>query len=183
MKKILTPSFIFVALVVLLAAASRIMPAPFTLPPNFTPVLAMGIFAGAVVTSFRTALLMPLVAMLLSDLVIGFHSTMWAVYLCIIASTLLGYVIRNKQNILSVAGVSIGSAVLFFLVTNFAVWLNSTEGAGYSKDAAGLAYCYEMALPFFRNTLLSTLVFAGVMFGSYYTIAKLKPALIRVRKD
>lgn len=181
MKKILTPQFIFVALIVLLAAASRVMPQPFTLPPNFTPILAMGIFAGAVMTSFRMALILPLAAMLLSDLILGFHATMWAVYLCIGISSLLGYAIRNKQNILSVAGVSIGSSVLFFLVTNFAVWLNSFEGAGYTRDAAGLAFCYEMALPFFRNTLISTLVFSAVMFGSFYTVAKLKP--IRVKKD
>jgi len=173
---LITPRLIFVASAILLAAASRFIPHA----PNFTPVLAMGLFAGATLSSFWLALLIPCAAMLLSDAFIGFHGTMWGVYLATAIAVLLGYMIRNAQNFLTVTGMSFASAVLFFLLSNLAVWTNPATGAAYPQDLPGLLLCYEAALPFFRNTLFSNLLYAGALFGAFHLVREMVPSLIRV---
>jgi len=155
---------LLIALIIFLVSLTRILPHP----PNFTPILALAIFGGAFLTNKRTALCIPVIAMFLSDLIIGFHSQIYAVYLCIIVLSLLGNMIE-KRNILNLGIVGISGSLLFFIVTNFSVWL--TDGL-YPLNVTGLMQCYIMAIPFFHNTLISTIIFLAILFTGYSLIEK-----------
>jgi len=160
--------FILISFVVL-AIASRFLP----VPPNFSPIMALALFSGVYFSDRRLALLIPISAMFISDLFIGLHSDMLAVYLAFGLIVSIGTLIK-KVSILNVVGGSIAGAVLFFVITNFSVWLTSGM---YSYSFSGLVLCYEMAIPFFRNTLSSSLLYSAVLFGSYSIISRFIPEL------
>lgn len=129
--------------------------------PNFTPVGAMALFAGANVGG-RKAYLLPLLAMLISDLIIGIHSTMIFVYGSFALTVLIGRIIRTRQSIKNVAFAVLSSSMIFFLITNFGVWLMSGM---YPHTFSGLMTAFAMGIPFFRNTILGDLFFTGVFFS------------------
>lgn len=157
-------------LIVVLAAATRLLPSPH----NFTPIAAIALFGGAYFSDKRMAFVLPLVAMLLSDLFLGFHGTMTFVYLCFIATVYMGFGMRGKVSVLPIIGGAIGSSILFFIVTNFGVWLTGTY---YPKSIEGLVMCYTAAIPFFHNTLAGTMVYSAVLFGSFEFIQQRYPSL------
>jgi hypothetical protein len=96
------------------------------------------------------------------------------VYLCIALSTVLGFALRGRVTALRVGALSVAGSLLFFLVTNFGVWLGSGM---YPKTAAGLAAAYVAGLPFLQNTLAGTLFFATVLFGAFAWLRRRNPAL------
>ena len=155
---------LLIASIIFLVSLTRLVPHL----PNFTPILALAIFGGAFLTNKRTALCVPIIAMFLSDLIIGFHSQIYAVYLSIIALSLLGNMIE-KKNIINLGIVGVSGSLFFFIVTNFSVWL--TDGL-YPLNVTGLMQCYIMAIPFFQNTLISTLLFLSILFFGYTFIEK-----------
>ena len=161
---------VLIAGMIVLAAIMRLLPHW----PNFTPVAAMALFGGAYISNKKFAFAVPFIAMFLSDLVIGFHNTMWAVYLSFAAIVGIGMLLRENKSVLRTAGAAVASSVLFFVVTNFAVWL---AGGFYSMDLAGLVQCYVAAIPFYQYSVIGDLFYAGVMFGAF-EYAKVKiPAL------
>ena len=141
--------------------------------PNFSPIAAMALFGGAYLSEKKLALIIPLGALFLSDLFIGLHSLMWAVYLSFGVIVLIGSRIK-KPTVFNVLGASLTSSVLFFLVTNFAVWL---EGGYYPMNFGGLATCYEMAIPFFHNSVFGDLMFSSSIFCLFYLIKLQYPIL------
>lgn len=151
---------VFALSLIVLAALSRLLPHP----PNFTPVAAMALFAGAVIADRKLALVVPLLALLLSDLLIGFHNTMLYVYGSVALMTALGFVLHKQRSAGRVLGNSIASSVLFFVLTNLGVWLQG----GYPMTASGLVSCYVAAIPFFHNTLIATVLYSGLLFGADY---------------
>ncbi len=173
-KKLLNPHFLAVTGMVLFAAALRLVPHY----PNFTPIAAMALFGGAYFSNKKLAFIVPLAAMFISDLIIGFHSTMWAVYLSFAIVVLIGFGLRRSKKISSIFLAVVSSSVLFFVVTNFAVWMSGTM---YPMNAAGLGACYVAAIPFFSYSVLGDLFYAGVFFG-LFEFAKYKlPALAEVK--
>ena len=138
-------------------------------PANVSPVAAMALFGGACFADRRVALIIPFLALLLSDLVIGFHDTMVFVYASFALTMGIGYWIRDRQNVMTIASAAIGSSVLFFLVTNFGAWLSH---AMYPMTAQGLVQSYAAGLPFFQNTLLCNLFFSAVLFGGFALLQK-----------
>ncbi len=165
-KKLFNPHFLAVSGMVLLAAALRLIP-HF---PNFTPIAAMALFGGAYFSNKKLAFIIPLTAMFISDLIIGFHSTMWAVYLSFAIVVLIGFSLRKSKKISNIFLAVLSSSVLFFVVTNFAVW---TTGTMYPMNIAGLGECYVAAIPFFSYSILGDLFYAGIFFGAF-EFAKLK---------
>jgi hypothetical protein len=151
--------YLTVILMILVAAGSRLLPHP----PNFSPILAISLFAGAYLPGKRLAYLIPVLAMFLSDLVIGFHELVPLVYLCMVLFVFLGATLSKKINLPRTVTFTLGSSVFFFVTTNFAVWL--TSGL-YSLNVSGLIQCFTMAIPFFQNSLLGDFVFVGILFGS-----------------
>jgi len=152
---------------VIVAALSRLAPHP----PNVTPIAAMALFGGAYPTNRKFAYLLPLVAMLLSDLVLGYTTygvtllrSQPVVYACILATAALGTLIRDKRSLLQVGGFTLASSGMFYVVTNFAVW---ASGSLYPMTWTGLIACYAAAIPFFRNSLLGDVGFAVALFGGF----------------
>lgn len=145
--------------IVLLAAFSRLVPHP----PNFTVVGSLALFGGACFEEALMAYLVPLAAMLLSDAVIGFHAGMPVVYGAFLLTTALGRRMRGSRRVGLVAQMSFLSALMFYVITNLAVWAGSGM---YPHTAQGLLACYVAAIPFFGNTLAGTMVYSAVLFGA-----------------
>ena len=159
---------------VLAAAMLRLVPHY----PNFTPIAAMALFGGAYFSNKKSAFIVPFAAMFLSDLIIGFHSTMWAVYLSFMLIVFIGFSLKEKKKISNIFVASISSSVLFFVITNFAVWATGTM---YPMNFTGLVESYIAAVPFFHYTLLGDLFYVGIFFGAF-EIAKTKlPVLAEVK--
>jgi hypothetical protein len=152
--------YAFALLIILLAVCSRLLPHP----PNFAPITALALF-GAVYLGGRYAFIVPLAALLISDLIIGLYAEMVWVYGSFLIIGLIGLWLRNHRSVTSAIGATVGGSVLFFLLTNFGVWL---VGHGtYAASMSGLLTCYTAAIPFFRNTLTGDLFYVTAMFGVY----------------
>ncbi len=151
---------IFILIIIVLAAATRLIPDP----PNFTPIIAMGLFGGAYIHNRSLAVIVPIGAMFLADLFLGFHSTIYFVYGSLLLVTMLGMILIKKITIKNCTIAALSSSFLFFIITNFGVWLTSGY---YPKNIEGILACYTMALPFLGNTLAGTLIYSSVMFGGY----------------
>ena len=137
--------------------------------PNFTPVLAVALWLGAR-SGGRVAIGTVIAAMLATDMMLGFHPLMPAVYAAILASVAIGRGIIGQSvgasRVVAIAG-SVGvAAVAFFIITNAACW-----ALWYPRTFDGLVTCYVNALPFFRATVLSTAVCAGGLFAASAVIA------------
>ncbi len=126
-------------------------------PPNFTPVLAVALLCGSLSPRLDYGVFIPIFGMLLGDLVLGWHASAWAVYLAIALCVVLGRWMLLRLSFGTILAGSVSASVLFFLLSNFAVWL---QGDLYSLSGTGLLACYLAAIPFFHHTLLSTLFFA-----------------------
>jgi len=135
--------------------------------PNFTPVAASALFAGAVLRSRVLALAVPIAAMLISDLVLGCPDwrIMAVVYAALAAPAVLGRWGRPRGAIVF-APLAVSSSLLFFATTTFAVWAFSGI---YALDLAGLIACYVGALPFLYNTLLGDMFWTALLFGGWWS--------------
>ena len=144
-------NYILPVSLILILSFSRIIPHPW----NFTPVLAVGIFSGFYFKQFFVSFFIVIVAMFLGDLYLGFHSTMFFTYVSLAIAVGFGLYVKNfKLNEILWSGLA--SSAGFFLVTNFGVWITLEM---YEKNLAGLVNAYVMAIPFFHNTLISTLLY------------------------
>ncbi|MDO8265520.1 MAG: hypothetical protein Q7T41_01090 [Candidatus Saccharibacteria bacterium] len=142
-----------------LAVVSRIMPHP----ANFAPIAAVALFSGAILPR-KLAISVPLLAMIISDLFIGLHPLIMFTWGTFALIAFLSSAKFRRVTPLAVVGSSAGASVLFYLVTNFGVWM---EGRLYAQTFSGLVQCYYNALPFFRNTLLGDVIFTSALFGIY----------------
>jgi len=155
-------------------------------PMGFAPQIAMALFAGSVGKDKRFAFLFPVLSLFISDLLYqflysqglstikGFYQGQWQIYLMIASITIIGFFI-NKNRISQIFIGSLAGAVYFFLISNFMVWVGGgwdINNQPYSKSFSGLMLCYSEALPFFKWSVLSTLLFNGVFFGSFYLLGK-----------
>ncbi|MEY4069875.1 MAG: hypothetical protein RL721_489 [Candidatus Eisenbacteria bacterium] len=160
---------VMVFALIVLAAASRLLPHP----PNFAPVAAIGLFAGAY-SSRRAGWLVPFAALLASDAVLGFYhpvGMLWN-YLAFAACLLLGSGwLARRRTALRLGGAVVSSALAFFVISNFGMWASGY----YPRTWAGLVECYVAALPFLRNTLLSDVLYSAALFGGYALLARFVP--------
>lgn len=168
------PGFLILTGMIFIAAFVRLIPHP----PNFVPVAAIALFGGAYFTKRWVAFLIPLAAMFLTDLILGFHSAMWAVYLSFVIIVGIGMLMIKQKKVSNIFLASVSASVLFFVVTNFAVWI---AGLYYPKDLSGLAASYTAAIPFFHYTLLGDLFFVALMFGSYELVKAKFPQLAKIK--
>ncbi|WP_138991971.1 DUF6580 family putative transport protein [Larkinella sp. C7] len=162
------------AAIIVVTALSRLLPHPY----NFTPIAALALFGAATFERKWLGLAIPLAAMLLSDLFLGFHSGMMSVYSAFTVIWLLGVVLLRRVTFGRVLTASLLSSALFFLITNFAVWYGSsfypqTPQGLMASYAAGLAF-YD-GQSFFLNAVLGDLTFSTVLFGSYYLLQRQFP--------
>ena len=137
----------FVITIIVIAIFSRLIPHP----PNFTPITAIALFSIINFKNKYIGLSIPIVCLLISDLIIGISLINLFVYLSFIVISGVGYIF-GKINLKSI----LLSSLIFFLVTNFGVWL-----IGYPNTLEGFVACYIAAIPFFGWTV------AGDLFYSY----------------
>ena len=158
-----------ISLIVILALA-RLIPHP----PNFTPIIAVAIISGYFFKNFNLSLLILLAAMLISDLFIGFYENIIFVYASLILVTFIFHKISNKINFKNLFIYGFVGSVIFFVVSNFGVWALGSPGVydiAYDKSLSGLIQCYILAIPFFGNTFLSTLIFSYPVIFIYRSLA------------
>ncbi len=163
-------------LIIGIAVILRLLPHP----ANMAPIAAMALFGGAYLNK-RYALLVPLVALFISDIFLGFHQSMVAVYFSFFLTGGIGLYLARHKTPITVIMASLLSSVLFFLITNYNFWYTYSL---YPKTLAGLLESYTAALPFFRNTLIGDLLYTGIFFGAYEGIKMLiRYPRISVRKE
>ncbi len=165
--------FIILSGLILAAAVSRLIPHPY----NFAPIGAMSLFGAAYFSDKKFSFILPLLAMFLSDLLINnilyasyyqgftiFTPGAFWVYAPIAAIVLIGIFILKKVSFPRVLLGSLSASVIFFVISNFGVWLSDPD---YPLNFSGLVLCYEMAIPFFQNTVFGDLVYSAVLFGGF----------------
>jgi len=171
MKKQQLTSVLIASILILLAATSRVV----LYPHNFSPMIGMAIFGGAIIKDKRLAFALPLVSMFVSDVMFEVFDVapgFWG------WGQLVGYGIfglitaiafnLKKITVLNVAGYSILSSVIFFLLSNLAFFiLDNPIYHTYTQDLKGFISCFVQALPFFKTSVVADLVYSGILFGVY----------------
>lgn len=173
---------LFTILLVLLATACKFFFGPDLDWSGFSPVIAIALFAGLIIKQKDMSFLLPLLALFISDAVIqflysqelfpyaGFYAGQWKNYLLLLSATLLGWLLKGRSyNSLLTGGIA--APTVYFLISNFMVWQASAEVV-YAKNLGGLMTCYEAGLPFYRNSLISTLLFLPLILVTYNFFTK-----------
>ena len=148
--------------VILFLAFSRLIPHP----PNFTPIISMALLSGYFFSNIYLSVIILLISIFVSDFFLGFYENMLYVYFSIVLINLIFFNISYKMNFKNLYLFSCLAALIFYFISNFSVWATGTL---YTQNLAGLINCYYLALPFLKNTLISTL------FYSYLGLFIFKP--------
>jgi hypothetical protein len=156
------PKTLLICLLVAGAASTRLIDHP----DNFTAIGAMALFSGALFSDRRLAFLLPMLTMLLTDAILGFHSSMLPVYGCLLITVFVGIKIQKYQNPFSIITASILCSILFFLVTNLPFWY--VDISLYPMTWSGTMESYNAAIPFFWRQLAGDLFYNTILFGGYY---------------
>lgn len=173
-KKSIQLRFGVIALMLLLAAFSRLIPHPY----NFTPIGAMALFGAAYFSQRRyLAFAIPIISMWLSDLVLNnvvygqhfdhfvwFYQGFYWTYGAFVLIGWIGIVLLKKVNVQYLVLAILMASIVFFLVSNFGVWVSTNM---YPKNMSGLMACFTAGLPFFKNTLMGDLLYTTVLFGVF----------------
>lgn len=157
-QKLLNENLLAVVLIIG-AVLLRLLPHP----ANFAPITAMALFGGTYLKK-KQALWLPLVAMIVSDAFLGLHNLVLFTWGSFLVVGLIGLWLKKNKGIANTIVATLTSSFLFFFVTNLAVWKFTPL---YPQTVPGLVRCFEMAIPFFRNTITGDLFYVGVLFGAY----------------
>jgi hypothetical protein len=178
-------NFWLLSFFVFVAAITRVLPHP----DNVTAIGAMALFGGTYFNNRKTALLMPLVAMFFSDMLLevlfrlgvgntpGIHNTLPFVYLAFFVAAAIGFWVKKNITFARVFGGGVLASLVFFIITNFAVWLSGF----YGFTLEGLITCYVAAIPFYRNTFIGDMVFITLLFGSFEYLKQTAPQVAFVK--
>jgi hypothetical protein len=164
-------------LLIVVSALYRIIPGR---PFGFAPQWAMAIYAGAVIKDKKWVFIMPVLSMFISDLfyqvlymggisdIPGFYEGQWQNYLLFTLLVFVGLAIK-KLNIVQIGVASVAAPTLYFLASNFLVWAGNGTNRGLNRprDLNGLMLCYADGIPFYKMSILATLVFSAILFGSF----------------
>ena len=147
--------------------------------PNFTATIALIMFTSYLIRDKFLSVLVILVSQIISDLYIGIYSSMFFVYGAYVFIALLSPIIMNKLSFKSVLISSLVTPTIFYIVSNFGVWIT---GSTYPLSLDGLIMCYVAGIPFFDETLLSTVVFSVTIYAMMKLIVKEPEKLILIKK-
>src|SRR6266849_185932 len=150
---------------VVLGACARLIPHPW----NFTPMMAIGLFAGSQARKTSTSVFATLFALALSDAVLGFYPGFCYVYAAALVPVLLGRLIRHRGGAGAIAAAGFASSLSCFLVTNFMFWATSLW---YPHTAAGLTACFLAGIPFYQNQVLGDALYTVGIFGGYQALSR-----------
>lgn len=188
-KKTVHLRFSIITLLIVLAALSRLIPHP----PNVAPIAGMALFGSAYYHRKYWAYLIPVITMWISDLILNnvvyaqhfdrfvwFYSGSLFTYAAFVLIVLMGSITLKKKNVGSVLFSALGASVIFFIVSNFGVWLTSPM---YVKSWEGLITCYIAAIPFMQNTLIGDLCYTAALFGLFEMSMSWLPSLRTKQKE
>lgn len=156
------PQWLVYALLVL-GVVARLAPHPW----NMTPTMAIALYAGTYLSK-RWSVLLPLLIVGTTDVILSWHDTVPFTWGALALASLLGWWVRQQPSAARIAGAGLAGAVLFFLISNFGVWL---VGGIYQRTMAGLWTCYVAAIPFFRNAVIGDFFYTAVLFGGHALLA------------
>ena len=159
---------IFPISLIFILALSRLIPHPY----NFTPVIAVGVFSGFYFKQIYLGFFVVIFSMFIGDLFLGFHSTMFFTYISLVVAVLIGFYIK-RFSFTEILFSGLVSSFGFFIITNFGAWITLEM---YEKNLTGLLQSYVLAIPFFHNTLISTLIYLVVLKLLFNFIVKKKVA-------
>ena len=159
---------IFPISLIFILALSRLIPHPY----NFTPVLAVGVFSGFYFKQIYLSFFVVIFSMFIGDLFLGFHGTMFFTYISLVVAVLIGFYIK-RFSFVEILFSGLVSSFGFFIITNFGAWLTLEM---YEKNLTGLSQSYVLAIPFFHNTIISTLIYLVVLKLLFNFIVKKKVA-------
>lgn len=171
-----SPRLNFLLAIIGVVVLIRLLPHEY----NFTPIGAIALFAGTYITNKRLALLLPMILLLISDLMLelfygtGLYRDMMFVYGSFALVTVLGFALRGRVKASTVAGASLLSSIVFFLITNFGAWMMYDM---YPHSPAGLYSAYLAGLPFLKGTLTGDLIYNALLFGIFALAVRRFPSL------
>lgn len=180
-NSLFTPRIKFIALLIGLTALARLLPHEM----NFTPVGAIALFAGTYITGKRWAFMLPLAALLVSDILLelisgtGFYRDMIFVYGSFALVVMIGFMLRGREQRQTIMVASLVSSIVFFLITNFGSWLMYDM---YPKSLDGLMSSYIAGIPFFRGTVMGDLFYNAILFG-VFSLAKWRYPVLAVERS
>lgn len=176
-------TFYIISGFIIFAVLSRLLPHAY----NFTPLGAIALFGMAYFKEKKWALIIPLIALWVSDLFLNntryaefYEGFAWFsggalfIYGAFVMIAILGYYLLKKVTFGRVLGGAVGASVIFFIVSNFGVWISSPM---YPLTLEGFIACYVAAIPFFHYTLAGDLIYSGVLFGSFEYLMNRYPSL------
>lgn len=189
--KISRQLLVSLGLLVVVASLYRILPGR---PYGFAPQIAMAIFGGAIIKEKKFSFLLPLLSMFISDALYellyvnglsplsGFYGGQLLNYALFAGLTMFGFFIKGFD-LKKIALASVSAPTVYFMVSNFFVWASSSPlaGLGRPKTFDGLMMCFADGLPFYPWSLLSTVVFSGLFFGTYYFIFQKQVSLVKAK--
>lgn len=152
-------------IIIAFGAILRLLPHP----PNMAPIAAMALFGG-VYLNRKYALIVPILAMVASDIFLGFNASTPLVYASFVLSGVIGLSLKNHKSLSGVLGGTIISSIIFFFLTNFNFWYATSL---YPKTFDGMIQAYVMAIPFFRNTIMGDIMYVGLFFGSFEIVSSI----------
>ena len=164
-------SYYLPIVLILILSFSRLIPHP----PNFTPIIAVAIISSYFFKNIYLSCATLLISMLLADAFIGFYSNMLFVYLSLLLIVFIFHKISEKMNFKNLFICGFIGSLIFFIISNFGVWVLGNPGVldiPYEKNFNGLIECYVLAIPFFGNTFLSTLIFSYPAIFIYKSLNK-----------
>ena len=148
-----------------LGACARLLPHPW----NFTPMMAIGLYAGSKSSKLRVGVAATLLALLLSDAVLGFYRGMWYVYAAMLIPVLIGHWVRDRNGIGVLFGGALASSISFFVITNGMVW---AMGHRYPHTLPGFGACLAAGLPFYQNQILGDAFYCLALFGGHALLSR-----------
>ncbi len=146
-------------ILIVFAVVFRLLPHP----PNLAPMGSIALVSGLFLPK-KYSLLVPLTAVLVTDFVLGFYSTVGWVYGSYFIITMLAFTFRHSASLYKRLGLPLASSLIFFIITNFGVWWSTSL---YAKNISGLIECYILAVPFFRNTIIGDLLYSTILFTAF----------------
>ena len=171
-------NFYLVLGLILIVAFSRLIPHY----PNFTPLCAIALFGAKYFNNKYLAYVLPLFALWLSDVIINnfvlgeyfsdftlFYSGFYWQYGSFMLITLFGRLTLKNVSVSKILGISISSSLIFFVISNFGVWVSSTF---YPNTISGLISCFVAAIPFYYGTLGGAIFYSLFLFGSYEYLSR-----------
>ena len=161
---------IFPISLILILAFARLIPHPW----NFTPVIAVAILSGYFFKNIYLSFSILLISMLIADVFLGFYENMIFVYISLLLIAFVFFKISKKINFKNLFIYSFAGSLIFFVISNFGVWILGSPGVDnlpYDKNLNGLIECYILAIPFFGNTFISTVIFSYPAIFIYRSLA------------